>query len=218
MACCSRYCAAEDKFGRKVAERDLRRYRRRGPDVTTRLLLAELRRWPLAGRALLDVGGGIGVIGAELAGAGVSTVTLVEASPAYLEIARRDVASRGASHPTQFLLGDFAALAATLPDADVVTLDRVVCCYPDAEALLRGAAARARQLLAFTYPRDRWYVRAVFVLLNFWQRLTGSAFRAFVHPPQRMDAVLEAAGLARAARHETPVWRLDLYRRRDASG
>jgi hypothetical protein len=41
----------------------------------------------------------------------------------------------------------------------VVTLDRVVCCYPDAETLLRAAAQRARKLVAFTYPRDRWYVR-----------------------------------------------------------
>jgi hypothetical protein len=43
-------------------------------------------------------------------------------------------------------------IAGTLPDADVVTLDRVVCCYPDPEALL-GAAAKTRQVLAFTYPR-----------------------------------------------------------------
>lgn len=51
---------AEALFDHKVAERDLRRYRRRGPDATTRHILAELRRWPLEGRRLLDVGGGIG--------------------------------------------------------------------------------------------------------------------------------------------------------------
>lgn len=69
MVGCARYCAAEAQFDRKVAERDLRRYRRRGPDATTRLILVELRRWPLEGLQLLDVGGGIGVISAELAGA-----------------------------------------------------------------------------------------------------------------------------------------------------
>jgi len=95
----------------------------------------------------------------------------------------------------------------------VVTLDRVVCCYPDAEALLRQAAGRARQLLAFTYPRDRWYVRIVFALENIWLRLTGKSFRTFVHPPERMGTVLEAAGLVRATRRETLVWTLDFYRR-----
>jgi 2-polyprenyl-3-methyl-5-hydroxy-6-metoxy-1,4-benzoquinol methylase len=213
---CTRYCAAEAQFDRKVAERDLRRYRRRGPDATTRLILAELRRWPLEGRHLLDVGGGIGVISAELAGAGVAGVTVVEASPAYLEIAQREIGSRYGSRSTKFILGDFALIAATLPNADVVTLDRVVCCYPDSEALLRGAADRAHRLLAFTYPRDRWYVRTLFALENFWLRLTSKSFRAFVHPPKEMGVVLEAAGLMRAARHETVTWVLDLYRRGDA--
>ena len=104
-------------------------------------------------------------------------------------------------------------IAGTFPDADVVTLDRVVCCYPDAEALLRQAAGRTRQVLAFTYPRDRWYVRTLMVLENSWQRLTGKEFRAFVHTPDRMGAVLESAGLVRATRRETLVWTLDLYRR-----
>jgi 2-polyprenyl-3-methyl-5-hydroxy-6-metoxy-1,4-benzoquinol methylase len=142
MVCCTRYCAAEAQFNRKVAERDLRRYRRRGADATTRLMLAELRRWPLEGRQLLDVGGGIGVISRELADTGVASATIVEASPAYLEVARREAGSQYGSRPTQFILGDFAVIAGTLPEADVVTLDRVVCCYPDAEALLQQAAGR----------------------------------------------------------------------------
>ena len=213
MVCCTGYCAAEAQFNQKRAERDLRRYRRRGADATTRLMLEELRRWPLKGRRLLDVGGGIGVIGRELAGSGVASATFVEASPAYLEVARREVGLKFGSRPTQFVLGDFALIAGTLPEADVVTLDRVVCCYPDAEALLGAAAARTRQLLAFTYPRDRWYVRALFAVVNLSMRLTGKEFRAFVHAPERMEAVLEAAGLVRNARREMLVWTFDLYRR-----
>src|SRR5712664_3372178 len=214
MACCTGYCAAETQFDGKVAERDLRRYRRRGADATTRLLLVELRRRPLEGRRLLDVGGGIGVIGSELADTGVASVTMVEASPAYLEVARREVESRYGSRPTQFILGDFASIADTVPKADVVTLDRVVCCYPDGEALLRAAAERTLHLLAFTYPHYRWHIRMMIALENFWRRLTGNKFRAFVHAPERMGAVLDTAGLVRATRRETLVWTFDLYRRR----
>jgi magnesium-protoporphyrin O-methyltransferase len=214
MVCCTGYCAAEAQFNSKVAKRDLRRYRRRGADATTRLMLAELRRWPLEGRHLLDVGGGIGVISRELADTTVASAVTVEASPAYLEVARREVGPKYGSRPTQFVLGDFAVIAGTLPDADVVTLDRVVCCYPDPDALL--GAARTRQVLAFTYPRDRWYVRTMFAFGNFWLRLTGKKFRAFVHGPERMAAVLEAAGLVRATQRETFVWMLDLYQRSGA--
>ncbi len=55
--------------------------------------------------------------------------------------------------------------------------------------------ARARLLLAFTYPRDRWYVRALIVLENFWLRLTGNGFRAFVHPPERMGGCHRMSGI-----------------------
>jgi len=211
MMCCTGHCAAQ--VDSKVAKRDLRRYRRRGADATTRLMLAEIRRLPLEGRHLLDVGGGIGVITCELADTLVASAAIVEASPAYLEVARREVGLKYGSRSTQFVLGDFAAIAGTLSDADVVTLDRVVCCYPNAESLLGAAAARTRQVLAFTYPRDLWYVRSMFAFGNFWLRLTGKKFRAFVHAPERMAAVLETAGLVRATQRETLVWMLDLYHR-----
>jgi len=149
----------------------------------------------------------------ELARAGLAGVTLADASAGDLDAARRHLASRDLSRPAQFVLGDFAVTAGGLPDADIVTLDRVVCCYPDVDALLRGAAARARRMVAFTYPRDRWYVRASLVLENSWYRLRQDPFRAFVHSPQRMASVLESAGFVRAARHATLLWALDLYRR-----
>jgi hypothetical protein len=216
MRCCAGRCAAATHFDPKVAERDLRRYQRRGPDGTTRMLVSELRRWPLQGLHLLDVGAGIGVIPVELASAGLAGVTLADASAAYLEAARRHLASRDASRPAQFILGDFSVTAGSVPDADIVTLDRVVCCYPDVQALLRGAAARARRMVAFTYPRDRWYVHAAVALENSWYRLSQNPFRAFVHSPDRMASALESAGFVRAARHATLQWALDLYRRRPA--
>ncbi len=213
MTCCNGPCAAAAHFNPKKADRDLRRYQRHGPDTSTRILLTELRRWPLQGLHLLDVGGGIGVIAVELAGSGLASVTLADASADYLEAARRHLASRDASSPAQFFLGDFAATADSLPDADIVTLDRVVCCYPDIEALLQGVAARARRLIAFTYPRDVWYVRAAVTLENLWYRLRQDAFRAFVHSPERMAQLLEFAGFVRTARRATREWAFDLYRR-----
>ena len=206
-------CAAESQFSPKVAERDLRRYRRRGADAVTRLMLAQLRRCPLQDKELLNIGGGIGVINAELAADGIAAARHVEASLAYLEVARRELQSRYGSRSTEFLLGDFARIADTLPDADVITLDRVVRCYPDAETLLHGAATRTRQLLALSYPRDRWYMRATTAVQNFLRRMKGNGFRTFVHSPQQISAVLERASLVCALTQRTLVWVVDLYRR-----
>jgi magnesium-protoporphyrin O-methyltransferase len=213
MTCCAGHCAAAGFFNRRIAERDLRRYQRRGPDTSTRMLLTELRRLPLQDLQLLDVGSGIGVIAAELAASGLAGAMLADASPAYLELARRNVGSRYGSRPTQFILGDFAATSAALPEADIVTLDRVVCCYPDAGALLSAAAARSRRLLAFTHPPRRCYLRAGFAVLNFFFWLSRNPFRIFVHSPQQMASVLEAAGFIRAAHRESFLWSFSLYRR-----
>jgi len=106
MQRCMQYCAAEAKFNHKVAQRDLRRYHRRGADATTRLLLAELRRWPLQDTSVLDIGGGIVVIGMELADNGVSSATVVEASPAYFDVSRSEMESRCGPRPIRFVVGD----------------------------------------------------------------------------------------------------------------
>lgn len=213
MTCCTGHCAAAGFFNTRLAERDLRRYWRRGPDASTRILLAELRRQPLHDLHLLDVGSGIGVIATELASAGLASATLEDASPAYLEVARHNLGSRYGSRPIQFVAGDFALIGATLPEADVVTLDRVVCCYPDAESLLRAAATQSRRLLAFTHPRDRWFMRAGFALMNFFFWLARNPFRIFVHSPHRMASVLEASGFVRTAHQESFLWSFHLYDR-----
>jgi 2-polyprenyl-3-methyl-5-hydroxy-6-metoxy-1,4-benzoquinol methylase len=93
MMSCTRYCAAESQFDQKVAERDLRRYSQRGPEPMARIMLAELRGQPSQKKRLLDIGGGIGLVSAELAGAGIADVTYVEASPAYLEWKSREASS-----------------------------------------------------------------------------------------------------------------------------
>lgn len=216
MNCCPSAGPIAVQFDRRTAERDLRRYRRRGPDATTRLLLSELGRWPLEGATVLDIGGGIGVIGAELAGV-LRRAIHVEAAPAYADVARRELGRRLGADRVRFLEGDFVSIADTVPRADVVTLDRVVCCYPDARGLLEHAAAKARRLLALSYPRARWYVRLVVWLQNQWRRVVGNPYRGFVHAPQRMAEELERAGLLHSGRRGTMVWVVDVYRRPDAA-
>jgi hypothetical protein len=133
----------------------------------------------------------------------------------FIWMSRAEIESRYESRPTRFLLGNFATVADTLTDAEVVTLDRVVSCYPDAEALLHGAASRTADCSRSATPAIVRTCGLLTALQNFWRRLRGSPFRTFVHPPERMGAVLEAAGLVRVARQGTFIWVLDLYRRRE---
>ena len=54
---------------------------------------------------------------------------LVEASPAYLDVARQEARQANLLNRMEFVDGDFVRRAAEIDDADFVTLDRVVCCW-----------------------------------------------------------------------------------------
>lgn len=203
----------ETTFGRRVARWDLWKYRRRGPGRASRKLLDALRAAGVAGARLLDVGGGVGAIQHELLEDGVSTCTAVDASKSYLAAAREEARRRGLEDRVRYVHGDFVALAPRLDDAEVVTMDRVLCCYPDLPALAAAAAARALRLLGVTYPRAHAYNRASFPVLNLLQRVRGSAFRVYLHDPRRIDEIIRRAGMIRRFHDRTFLWEVAVYER-----
>src|SRR5262249_42589945 len=147
--CCSGCVScvgAERQFSPAVAARDLSRYRRKGPDATSRLLLGGLRGHVTSGASLLDIGGGVGVLDFELLANGVESATLVDASPAYLDAAGREAQARQMGDRFQRVVGDFAVVGDSIASADVVTMHRVVCCYPDHASLLQAATKDARRV------------------------------------------------------------------------
>ena len=216
MSCC--HCeATELHFGEAHAEEDLRRYRRSGPDKITRILLDGLRDQNLDGATLLDVGGGIGVIPHELLARGVTAATLVDAASSYLTAAEGEAERRGHRGRFNFVHGDLVQLAGRLHQADLVTLDRVVCCYPDLEPLVTASAAKARRWYALSYPRDRWYVRLGNAFENWCRRRRANDFRTYVHPERRIHELLLAAGLDRRFYRGTLTWRAAVYVRPGAA-
>jgi magnesium-protoporphyrin O-methyltransferase len=200
-------------FDAAQADRDRERYRRTGPDRTTRLLLDMIRPYAGRGSTLLDIGGGIGVVDHELLRGGVGHAVLVDASPAYLAVARQLARETNGLDRIDLVGGDFARLAPEIDAADIVTLDRVVCCYADVDGLLSPAADRTRAVLGLVLPRERWLIRLGLRMLNLWFRLRGKAYRAYAHPNRRVDELVAAAGLRPRADAGTFWWRVVIYDR-----
>lgn len=203
----------DNQFDDKQARYDLKRYRKKGPDKTTRLLVDALRSEGVNGASLVDVGGGIGAVHHELLSVGASTVVHVDASAPYIRAATEEAGRRGHLERVSFRHGDFVALAPEVASADIVTLDRVICCYPDMEQLVAASASRARTLYGAVYPRDKWPIRAMFAAFNFFKRLRRDAFRIYVHPTTGIDAAVRREGLAPHTVHDTLIWRVAVYRR-----
>ena len=87
MVCCTSNCY-ESTFNDRHAAKQLKRYRRKGPNKTTRMLLAGLRSAGIGDAAVLDVGAGIGVVHHELLAGGARSAVHVDAAGAHMRAAR----------------------------------------------------------------------------------------------------------------------------------
>jgi magnesium-protoporphyrin O-methyltransferase len=210
---CSQCVGLERQFSDPVARRDLRRYKKRGPPASTRLLLDGITALGVSDKSFLDVGGGIGAIQHELMAAGASGGTHADASSAYLEASRAEAAARGYDDRILYIEGDFVEMQNDVPSADVVTLDRVVCCYPDMPALIDAAASHADRALGLVYPRSRRLIRFGIRVINWVQGIRRHPFRVFLHPPADVEAQVARRGLDKRSHTETFLWRITVFTR-----
>lgn len=210
MAGCCEPRVYERMFGAKQAQLAARRYRSRGLGGTSRDLV-ELA-GDVAGASVLEVGGGVGAIELELLAAGAARATGVELSGEYEEEAQKLLAERGFDDRVERRVGDF--VTEPVEPHDVVVMHRVVCCYPDVDALVGAAASRAERRLLLTYPQERSLTRAGIRVINVFMRLSRSDFRVFVHPVTRIGAAAGEHGLVLAERRRRGLfWESAAYER-----
>lgn len=212
---CSHCEETDTFFDRSRAEDDLRAYRRDGPpNASTRLLIDGLKTLNLDGRTLLDVGGGVGMIQHELLDEGLSSATMVEASAPYLDVAEGESRRRGHKDRTAFRRGDVVELAPDLPEAALVTLDRVFCCYPHMKDLVRATTAKASRWYAVTYPRAHWFNRMLGTLSDLYCWARGTDFRLYIHTG--IDDAIRDEGFSRFYQVTTILWTVAFYEREPA--
>ena len=212
MSCCDAP-AWVCQFDQKRAAGDLRDYREGGPAATTRALIDALVRAGVEQRTVLDIGGGVGAIQLALLKAGARAATSVDVSAAYLAAAGAEAARQGLSERITFQVGDFVALAPRIPAADIVTLDRVVCCYAQMEPLVRLSAERCGRLYGLVYPRDHWLERSVVGIQNAFRWLWRNPFRSYVHSVDTIDSVIRSVGFTVLHKMRTFAWEVVVYKK-----
>lgn len=182
-------------FTPRAARRSLRRYRQRGLDDIERRMFETASADGLEGARVLEIGGGVGAIQAELLEAGAERGEIIELVAAYEPYARELARDRGLEDRTSFRVEDVLDSTETVEPAEVVVLNRVVCCSRDGVRLAGVSARLARRTLVLSFPRERALVKAGMRLVNVGMRLMGRSFRVFVHPRASLLAAAEAEGL-----------------------
>lgn len=199
-------------FNAEQAARAVRRFERKGLDATAQPMIEVLRSHGVEGATLLEVGAGSATALVMLLEGGAARAVGYDISPSYEEVAGALIAGRGLTDRVEWHTGDYLA-AGDIREADVVFLNRVVCCYPNMEPLVDAAATRTRSLLALSYPRDRWFIRLGIRMINGFLRLRHVTFRVFVHEPAVIDARVTAAGLREVASGSTAAWHWKVWER-----
>ena len=193
-------------FSERTARSDARRYRRRGLDEVSQVIVRLARERGVANRTLLEVGGGVGAIEIELLKAGLARAVSVELTPTYEEEAGSLLRENRLEDRVERRVLDFAQAGAGVEPADFVVLNRVLCCYPDMPLLAGAAADHALGTLLMSFPNDRWWTRLAFTLLNAALRVTRRQFRVFLHAPDSILATAERHGLRPTYNVSGRIW------------
>lgn len=209
---CSQCQGIETKFGRKYVAKKLEKYRKSGPKKTTLALIKALQAEDIRGMDLIDIGGGVGDIQHAMLSAGANRSMNIEASTAFIEACQEEAARQGHAARITHYHGNFVDLAESLPAADIVTLDRVICCYHEMAQLVGLSAQKARRLYGVVYPRDTWWTKlgneAYYNLRHWLQR---NPMRNFIHPTKAVEALLRENGLRRCFYREMGSWQVAVF-------
>jgi magnesium-protoporphyrin O-methyltransferase len=207
-------CGYDELFDARMAKADAARYRSRGLRRSAQRILDLARSRGLGGAEVLEVGGGVGALSLELVRAGAARATTIELSSGYEPEAIALAAEVGLQDRVERRVGDVVSAGDALPPSDVVVLERVVCCYPDAHALVGASAARARRLLVLSYPRYGLGSRLFMRVVNAYLRLRRCAFRTYAHRPATIREAAALEGLEPAGPERGLVWRVAAFQRR----
>ena len=143
---------------------------------------------------------------------GGSKTTDVDSSSGYLTVSTeyaKEINHNGAN----FKMSDFNDVHEEIDRHDFVSLDKVVCCYPDYKKLLGNALNKTGTALALTMPLGGW----VPILLNQFTKiyliLKKNPFRSYIHSPKKVHRYIESNGFRLSEKSLSFPWLVRVYER-----
>ncbi|HEX9609809.1 MAG TPA: methyltransferase domain-containing protein [Candidatus Limnocylindria bacterium] len=184
------------------------------PADVSRLLFERLAELGLQRRSVLEIGCGYGrlIVGSVIAGAARGTGIDIDADA--IEAARTRAREAGVGERVR--LADEDGASDALAPHDVVVLDRVICCEPDGELLVRRSVAAADWAYAITVPETRGvrgaWNRVAYAGDAVWSWLTRQE-RVYLHDVTRLERLIGEAGFRVHRAERLGKWHLGIYLR-----
>lgn len=214
MSNCCPHSQSAGRFFSLFARRYRRRFQRKGFEPSQKQLIVGLTQSGYQDATLLEIGCGVGHLHQTLLERGAKSAVGIDLAPKMLAEARAWAAERGVLNRVRYVEDDFMSMNDDVDHAEVTVLDKVVCCYPDAEGLVRKSLAKTERVYGLTYPRDRWFTRLGTWLVAVMLRAIRSNFRSYVHSPVQIENWINAEGFKKQFEDQTLAWLTQIYLRR----
>jgi magnesium-protoporphyrin O-methyltransferase len=211
---CGHCCGADQLFDLKGAQKEMKKYRKKGPGKSTKTLIETLFSRNTENKTLLDVGGGIGALQWYFLENGGLYTKGVDASRGYLHVAGQYAKEKGWKEQTSFLFGDLVNHAKNLTAYDFVTLDKVICCYPDYEALLTSSLEKCTGTIGVVYPLGGLLPKLLIQFNRLYFYITKNPFRTYIHSPKAIREFINSHGFTMVSKKISFPWHVQVYQRR----
>jgi len=208
---CTYCCGADKLFDLRGAQKEMKKYKRKGANKSTKKLLELLFHQNTNEKTLLDIGGGIGAIQWEFLEQGGKNTLDVDASNGYLEVAKSYAKEHNYMEKVRFLSGDLVEKAGEIDAYDFVTLDKVVCCYPDYESLLALALKKCKSTIALTFPMGGPISKFIAQMEEVYYYFKDISFGTYIHSPGDIEKFVHSKGFKTVRKTISFPWHVQIY-------
>ncbi len=208
---CIHCCGADKFFDLKSAQKEMKKFKRKGTRKATKKLLDLLFDKNIENKSLLDIGGGVGAIQWNFLEKGGKSTLDVDASHGYLKVAREYAKENDQEDKAKFLFGDFVDVSDEVEHHDFVTMDKVLCCYPDYKILLDNALKKCNNTIVISYPLGGLITKLVNYLPNFYMYLIRNTYRSYVHSPREIEQFIIDRGFKVVKKNISFPWHVQSY-------
>jgi magnesium-protoporphyrin O-methyltransferase len=205
-------CGADQLFDLKTAQKQYRKYIKKGPGRVTQKIIDQLSNFSIHQEdVLIDVGGGIGALQWWFLSQNGKNTVGVDASSGYQKIANKHALDLNLSDRSTQLFGDFACLELSALKGNYVTLDKVICCYPDFKSVLQKAVNTHPEVISLSYPLHGYLASIIRGFGVLFMKILGTSFKPYVHNGKHVQLLLIDLGYQLKYQDILFPWRIQTF-------